>query len=525
MKNRGAFFLFAFSLAFYIGVSLLQKTPGYMDASYYFATGTQIATGQTNEPFLWNYLNSPETAKAPIFSYWMPLAGLLAAIPMAICGIHSFQVARVLFIILAALIPVFCFLFVKKFTENKVIHWMAAAFGLLGGYYLPYLTLTETFTPFFVLGGIFFWLTFDLVKRDTANPYWKWLLLGGIAGLMHLCRADGILWLGGAFLVCLVGTDWRKWRVGQLFSKFGLVALGYLLILAGWFLRNILVYHALFPIGSNLTLWMTEYNDLFVYPASILTPDRWVASGIQALLSVRSEALLTNLQSVVGIIGGIVLFPFLVAGLWKLRHEKVVQFALFMFLLLLILMSFVFPFAGSRGGFFHSVSAFQILFWAISAYGFEVSIRWIAAKRKWQVKKSIPLLGSTLVLVFAIISSLTLYIKIAGLTDLSTGWDRPFANYQRVDAFLRQETGDAGSRVMVNDSPGYFVATGRETIQEANADIATLGDMFSKYELKYLLIGKDHLPSLDELYQTTETFGKFKFIGKEGEYVIYAFLQ
>jgi hypothetical protein len=189
------------------------------------------------------------------------------------------------------------------------------------------------------------------------------------------------------------------------------------------------------------------------------------------------------------------------------------------------MMSFIFPFAGSRGGFFHSASAFQVFFWAISACGFEISVRWIAEKRHWQVKKSIPLLGSTLVLVFAIISGLSLMIKIIGLTDLSTGWDKPSENYQLVDSYLRQKTGDADSRVMVNDSPGFYAATGRVAIQEAKADLTTIAQMFSKYQAKYLLVGKDHLPALDAFYKSKADQTNFKFIGTNGDYVIYEYLQ
>jgi hypothetical protein len=496
-----------------------------MDASYYFATGKLIAAGQTNEPFLWNYLNNPASASSPIFSYWMPLAGLLAGLPLTISGQATFSIARIPFILLAGMIPLLCLLFAQKFTQNKIIQWMSAAFGLLSGYYLPYVTITETFTPFMILGAIFLLLSISLLEAQTENRLWKWLFLGMTAGAMHLCRADGIIWLGGAILVGLSSLVKKNWNTNLIPGRTLMVFLGYLMLMAGWFIRNVVVYHAIFPIGSNLTLWMTEYNDLFRYPASVLSPERWFSTGIQNLFSVRWEALLTNLQSFIGIVGGIVLFPFLLVGLWKLRRQKAVGFAIFMFVALLFLMSFVFPFAGSRGGFFHSASAFQILFWAISAYGFEVSIYWIAAKRHWQVNKSIPLLGSTLVLVFAIISGLSITIKVVGLTNLSPAWESATAKYQMLDQFLSQTIGDADSRVMINDSPGFYVATGRPAVQEANTSLPSVEEMFRKYEVKFLAIGKDHLPALDGLYESKSDLDHFIYTGSDGDYVIYEYLQ
>lgn len=525
MNKRNVFLLYIICVAFFFCISLLQKTTGYMDASYYYETGKLIASGQTNEPFLWNYLNNPSSANSPIFSYWMPLAGLLASIPMAISGYQTFAIARISFVLLAGLSPVFCLIFAQKFTQNKIIHMMAAAFGLFGGYYLPYLTITETFTPFLILGAIFLLQSMNLLEPQAENRLWKWVLLGLTAGAMHLCRADGILWLGGAILVCLSSLMNKNWNIKLFLGRSASILLGYLVFMAGWLIRNLTVYHSIFPIGSNLTLWMTEYNDLFSYPASLLTPERWASAGMQNLLSVRWEALLTNLQSVIGILGGIILFPFLLVGFWKLRKKKIVQFAGLMFILLLFVMSIIFPFAGSRGGFFHSASAFQIFFWAISAYGFEVSISWIAAKRHWQVEKSIPLLGSTLVLVFALISGLSMTIKIAGLTDLSPVWDGAATKYQKLDQFLSQKTGDSDSRVMINDSPGFYVATGRVAIQEANTDLSTIEEMFRKYEVNYFLIGKDHLPTLNALYNSDKDQEHFRFIGRNGDYVIYEYLQ
>jgi len=525
MKKRGYLLLFVLSLIFYFAVSLLQHTPGYMDASYYYTTGKLVANGQTTEPFLWNYLAEPDSAKLPIFSYWMPLAGLLAGLPIWISKVQTFAVARIPFILLAALIPVLCLIFARRFTQNRVIPWVAAAFGLLGGYYLPYLTIPETFTPFFVLGAVFFLLSFDLFEKRSDKKVWKWLLLGATAGFMHLCRADGVVWLGGAIMVCLFAFERKDWNARQFILWVGAILVGYLVVMAGWFVRNLVVYQAFFPSGSNFTLWMKEYNDLFSYPAAMLTLSTWLAQGWTAILSARLDALLTNLQTIVGIIGGIVLFPFLAVGFWNMRREKIVIITLVLFFVLFGMMSFIFPFAGSRGGFFHSASAFQVFFWAISAYGFEVSVRWIAEKRHWQVKKSIPLLGSTLVLVFTIVSGLSLTIKIIGLTDLSTGWDKPSENYQLVDSYLRQKTGDADSRVMVNDSPGFYAATGRVAIQEAKADLTTIAQMFSKYQVKYLLVGKDHLPTLDAFYTSKADQTNFKFIGTNGDYVIYEYLQ
>lgn len=522
MKKREYFILFFIGLIFYVAISLIQKTPGYMDASYYYLTGRLLATGRgSTEPFLWNYLTSPQTVQIPIFAYWMPLAGLMAAIPMAIFGQTSFQIARIFFILLASLIPVLCYHFATWFSKNKFIHWLAAFLGLLGGYYLPYLTLTETFVPFFILGALYFWICFEAVKGRNTGKIGYFLGLGVIAGLMHLTRADGILWLLGAFFFVLISFDRTQDRTQVFFKRFLAIFVAYLLVMIGWFARNLVTFHSLFPTGNNLSLWMTEYNDLFLYPVSQLTPARWLASGVQAILTVRLDALLTNLQNCVGIIGGIVLFPFLLVGLWKLRKEKVIQFALWMFLFLFIVMSLIFPFAGARGGFFHSASAFQILFWAISAFGFEQAIRWIAARRNWKVDKSIPLLGTTLLLCVVVITAFTFFVKYTGLSGVNSAWEQEYTDFHNVEIYLVNDLKDSGNTVMVNDSPGFYAATGRKAIQEAKVDLNLLKPMMKEYEVKYLVIGKSHLESLNRLYEMPEDQAGFIFMGKVGEEVLY----
>ena len=57
-----------------------------------------------------------------------------------------------------------------------------------------------------LLGGLFF-LVFLKVQRG------RYLLLGLLAGLMHLARADGLLWLGIAGLAALVDRLHEKMMV------------------------------------------------------------------------------------------------------------------------------------------------------------------------------------------------------------------------------------------------------------------------------------------------------------------------
>ncbi len=85
-------------------VAALQPVPGYMDADYYYADGTQLASGQGfQEPFIWNFLDHPQGLPHPSNAYWYPMASLVAAAGMVFTGTINFISARIGFILMAAL--------------------------------------------------------------------------------------------------------------------------------------------------------------------------------------------------------------------------------------------------------------------------------------------------------------------------------------------------------------------------------------------------------------------------------------
>jgi hypothetical protein len=427
MTKRQYLLVYLISLIFFGAVSWLQKTPGYMDAAYYYSVGQQIATGKGFfEPFIWNYLSNPTALPTLAFTYWMPFASILSALGMFCFHSTAYYAARVPFIFLTALIPLFNLYFSSLFSQKKGVQILAGLIGIVSGYYLPYLTITETFVPFFVFGAIFFVLADKLLrkKQSEAKTRTLLLLLGCTAGLMHLTRADGLFWLVGSMIIIFLSLKNEKRSFFHKVIPFLLSLLGYLVVMSPWYVRNLHLFNSLFPPGSNLALYFTNYNDLFAFPITNINVTHLFQSGIRNILLVRLNAGLSNLQSLVGIVGGILLFPFMVAGIWVLRKEKMVQFSLFMLALTFLVMSFIFPFAGERGGFFHSATAMQCFFWGITPIGFEYLITKLALVRKWEPARSLRLLGGTLIAGLFIISAILFVNKVyvRSVTQKNT-WD------------------------------------------------------------------------------------------------------
>ncbi len=180
-------------------VSAFQPSPGYMDADYYYAGGLQLVTGHGfTEPYLWNYLDDPAGLPHPSHAYWMPLASLLAALGAGIFRSASWLAARTGFLLVAAVIPPITSYIAWSISSRRDLALTAGLLAVFPAFYLPFLPVTDTFGIYMVLGGAFIMVL--IRKPSQLNP----LMLGLLAGLMHLSRADGLLWLLVALLAILV---------------------------------------------------------------------------------------------------------------------------------------------------------------------------------------------------------------------------------------------------------------------------------------------------------------------------------
>jgi hypothetical protein len=372
--KRLYFFLLLAGLVISLAAASFELSPGYMDSDYYYAGGLRLAAQQSSgEPYLWNYLNDPHRLPAPAFSYWMPLTSYVAAAGLLLFPAGEFWGARLFFILLAAFVPALAAFLSFRLTRNFAYARLAGLLALFSGFYLPYQTTTDSFPIYLILGAVFILIAYE---RD-----WAWLhnrplevrllILGLLAGLLHLTRADGFLWL---FAALLVGLDWffrMRQKPARLLLLWLVTLAGYAIVMAPWFGRNLTEWGSLFPPGGSRAMWITEYEQTMIFPAAQLTFENWLAAGLGIHLLARWDAFLQNFQTAVAVQAGIVLFPFMLAGLWKLRQRSETRLVGLMWLLTFIVMTVIFPFAGPNGGFFHSGAGLQLFLWACVPVGIE----------------------------------------------------------------------------------------------------------------------------------------------------------
>lgn len=487
-------------------VSVFQSAPGYMDAEYYTATGVQLASGNGfREPFIWNYLNNPQGLPAPSHLYWMPLASIMAALGGLIGGIN-FIWMRVLFILTAALLVPAAVAISRRWVSEKRFTWLAGVCAAFSGVYWIYLTLPETFGLYMLTGAALIGLVggVEWLRIGKFKSFVLGISIGILTGLMHLTRADGILWLAGGliWIAVVLVFDQRRLETSNILRIviiFAAIVGGYFLIMGAWYLRNINLFGTLMPPGNSRVLWLTDYNQTYNLTLTQLTYENWTHSGAGVILLSRWEALKLNLANFLVGQGGIVFLPLTAAGIWKLRKDNRIRFMLFMWLLTFLTMTIVFPFAGARGGYFHSSAAFQLYFWALAAVGLEIITTWGAQKRGWNSRQAFAVFGSGLAVIAVIISVYFFYSRVIGKNPNQPVWNQSERAYQKVDGVLNNLGISDDEVAVVNNPPGFYLATGRPSIVVPNGGIENLLAAARRYDAGYLILEQAQA-NLQDLY-------------------------
>ena len=497
MTWRPFLLLALLSLVIILFVSAFQPAPGYMDADAYYAGGRQLATGLGfTEPYLWNYLDNPVGFPHPSNAYWMPLASLLAAAGAVLFGPGSWTAARVGFLIVAAAIPPLTAALAWSITSRRNLALTSGLLAVFSAFYLPFLPITDTFGLYMLFGGLFFLLLVRPVSKVTPAAFLlSSFFLGLLAGLMHLSRADGLLWLLLAILAVafvLKKPDQRS----SLFTVFALLlaSSGYLLIMVPWFVRNNTVFGALLAPGGTKMLWLTSYDQLFAYPASQLTPTAWLQSGLASIIKARLWSLGLNLGTTLAVQGEVFLLPLIALGVWYLRKDRRVQLAGLAWLLTIGAMTVLFPFAGARGGFFHSGAALQPVWWTLAPLGLERLIEWGNRKRGWNATQAGSVFRTALVTLAVLLTANIFWTRIIG-GNTGQAWDQENTAYSQVNTFLVSQGATCSDVVMVANPPGFFLASGNPAVAVPDEDISTLLEVAKKYNAVYLVLEAGSVPA------------------------------
>jgi hypothetical protein len=183
-------------------------------------------------------------------------------------------------------------------------------------------------------------------------------------------------------------------------------------------------------------------------------------------------------------------------------------------------MTLVFPFAGARGAFFHAGASLQPLWWTLAPLGLE-SVVTSARKRGLFSDQAQVIFRSALVLVTMILTVYVVWLRM-----FSLGWGEGEAAYPKVEQLLVTKGASPHDVVIVRNSAGYYIATGRSAIVIPYGDERTILAVAQQFSARYLILeSRGLLPQLKPLYEDPRAHEHFDYLGNLEGAVIYEIIQ
>jgi hypothetical protein len=189
--------------------------------------------------------------------------------------------------------------------------------------------------------------------------------------------------------------------------------------------------------------------------------------------------------------------------------------------LLFLAMTFAFPFAGARGGFFHSGAALQTVWWSLAPLGLDRLIDWGARKRGWRPDQAAAVFRPALVFMAAVLTAVLLMSRVLGW-GAGPGWGEEAANYHRIEALLDTAGLQPNQVVMVVNPPGFYLASQNPAVAVPDGDLDTLLAVADRYQVAYVILEQDAVPAgLLEVYQFPEGQRGLSYLGEIGAARVY----
>lgn len=503
------------TLLLLFGISLIVRGltawtldhPGYFDAYYYYHLAQNMANGEgLTENLIWNYLDAPTALPRPGAQYWMPMAAFWAWLGIVTFGfLDTWRAAQLPYVLLGSLLPPLSAWIAWRAWGKRSWAIASGLLTLFSGFYFIYWVVTDNFLPFALTAA----LCFLGLAKATESAFYRpryWFIAGLGAGLSHLTRIDG------ALLVLLVAGFWL-FRKERRLQEGVAASLGYLLIMAPWFLRNYLAVGTIFPGGGLQTLWLTNYSELFAYEPQ-LTATRYWEWGIGNILNSKVQ----SAWSCALIILGATLFymaPLVLVALRRAYSLPLFRPVLWYSVILLTLMPLLFTFPATRGSLFHSSAALVAWYMAMVPYGLARVIQFIAARRKtWNPTQATQVLGVGFILLAMGITA-SIYAGAVWLPPQPKAalarWSERTLPYREVSAWLAANA-EADALIFVDEPPLYTGITGNPSLAIPSDGMEALTRAAQAWNATYFLLDYDNARFYRTMYDKQQSEGAWQFV-------------
>jgi hypothetical protein len=445
-----------------LGVRLLTiawiEFPPTEGSLYYLDVARNLAQGHgLTTDVLWSYASPPLTLPRPAFDLWLPLASLVAAIPMLVAG-TSTTAGQLGGAILGALLAPLAWAVATEAArlddlDRRRTRALSITAGLLAAVLGPWLVATaapDSAVPFTVLAVIASLLISRMLLRPTLPGWRAGLVLGIVLGLTYLARQE-VVWLGLTFLVLSAGPLRRIAAGDRLRASLvllGPIVLGGLLVVVPWLIRQQATF------GGSATAQALENMFLLRNEQIFSIHDRptvgaWLGQGIGAIVAAPLRAMGSQLTDTVlvgafpvGLLG--ILSAILLRRRPSLRRPSALVVLLLSGTLTFLASAVLFPVATLWGTFLHASGPLLMGCIVASVLGVDAAMTRVSQKRGWP--KVNVIVGPVALLALAIPVAI---VQLASVADSASTMER---RIEAVQVALRQ-TDDDPALPLMSDHP------------------------------------------------------------------------
>jgi hypothetical protein len=250
-------------------------------------------------------------------------------------------------------------------------------------------------------------------------------------------------------------------------------------------------------------MWLLTYDEFFRYPPGEIHFLRWWEAGLNQIISQRWSAVKIITQRIVAENGLVFLLPFMLIGIVKNWHVAIVRSTVYYLGLLFVVMALIFPFAGARGGWFHSSVAAMPLLWVMAVNGLKVTIERVAERRSWVIARAHNIFGITMV-VFALIFTWGLFFyRVVGRGTDVENWNTATARYSELHQTILEQEAQADV-IALNNPPGFFHVSGMQAVVIPDGDIHVLKQVVDKFGVSWVALDPNHPEELESLFRLVD---------------------
>jgi hypothetical protein len=495
--------LFLLALVVRLAVIPLVAFAPTEGSQYYVGVAANLVGGQgLVSDAVWSYATPPQVVPKPAFELWLPMATLVAALPMALMGATLAAAQAGMALLGAAVAPLAWFAGREAAAvsglDARRVRAVAITSGLVAAVLAPFVTAVagpDSTTPFLVFGTLAAVVAPRALPSRTSATARPWLApLGfGIAlGLAYLARQEAI-WIALAWLF-LLAIDLRRSRPGRVLRR-GVralwpVAVGGLLVVGPWLIRNVVDLGGPLPGQAVENLWLRRNEDIFAW-LDRPTAAGYLGRGAGALLGDRVDAVIHQLVSVlvtpafpVGLLG--------LVAIGALRRSPALRGPTTLAMLLLsgglmfVATALLFPVATRWGTFLHSAGPLLVGLIVATALAGDAVMARISVRRAWgQVN---------VVLVPIALLAVTVPLLALQLLIVSRQADALGARFAATAIHLASLTGvgadeEAGRPVYLTDHPMWLAeTTGAFAIALPDEPLPSVADLARTFGVAWIVL-------------------------------------